>query len=65
MPLYDYHCESCGHTEEVKQKITDAPLKECPKCKSDSYKRQIGTTSFQLNGGGWYKDGYEKPKIST
>ena len=27
-------------------------------------KRQVGLSSFQLKGGGWYKDGYtKKPKV--
>ncbi len=27
MPFYEYQCSSCGHEEEVLQKISDEPLK--------------------------------------
>jgi putative FmdB family regulatory protein len=32
MPIYEYGCESCGHTFEITQKMADAPLKLCPSC---------------------------------
>jgi len=41
MPTYDYECHRCGRTFEVFQKISDAPLKECPECKGE-VKRMIG-----------------------
>lgn len=36
MPLYDYHCTSCGHTFEKNVKIADLELPTqdpCPSCK--------------------------------
>ena len=36
---------------------------DCPECEKETMKRKIGLSSFQLKGGGWYKDGYtKKPK---
>ena len=32
MPIYAYKCESCGHAKDVLQKISDAPLTDCPAC---------------------------------
>ena len=32
MPFYEYQCNSCGHTLEAMQKVSDAPLKKCPEC---------------------------------
>ena len=32
MPFYEYQCNSCGHTLEAMQKLSDAPLKKCPHC---------------------------------
>lgn len=58
MPIYEYQCEACGHTFEELQKITDAPLVHCPVCEKDEVRRLISKTSFQLKGGGWYKDLY-------
>jgi putative FmdB family regulatory protein len=58
MPFYEYACEKCESEFEVEQRITDDPLKSCPKCRSRRIKRLISRTSFALKGGGWYADGY-------
>jgi putative FmdB family regulatory protein len=56
---YEYACTSCGHEWEVEQSIKDDPLKECPKCKNDTARRQISRgTGFILKGSGWYSDLY-------
>lgn len=57
MPLYEYGCKQCGKQTEVMQKISDAPLTQCPDC-GGTVERLISQTSFVLKGGGWYKDGY-------
>jgi len=58
MPFYEYACEKCESEFEVEQRITEDPLKSCPKCRSRRIKRLISRTSFSLKGGGWYADGY-------
>lgn len=58
MPIYEYACGGCGDEFEVEQRITDAPLKTCPACRSRKIKRLISQTSFVLKGGGWYADLY-------
>jgi putative FmdB family regulatory protein len=60
MPTYDYICKECTHEWEAEQSIKDEPLVLCPRCGKPEAKRLIGTTSFQLLGGGWYADGYTK-----
>ncbi len=62
MPIYEYACAACGHQFEEWQKINDAPVKVCPKCKAKKVERLISATSFQLKGGGWYADLYSGPK---
>jgi putative FmdB family regulatory protein len=57
MPIYEYICEKCGAHIEVMQKIADAPLKRCTKCRG-KLKKVISRTSFQLKGSGWYKTDY-------
>ncbi len=56
---YEYACAACGHEWEAEQKISEAPLKKCPKCGKPQAKRQISRgAGFILKGGGWYADGY-------
>lgn len=54
MPIYAYKCESCGHTKDVLQKISDDPLTDCPACGASSFKKQLTAAGFQLKGSGWY-----------
>jgi len=61
MPTYDYSCDNCGHEFEREQRITEKPLKKCPKCGEDEARRMIGGGSFILKGGGWESDLYSGP----
>lgn len=54
MPIYAYKCESCGHAKDVLQKISDAPLTDCPACGAASFRKQLTAAGFQLKGNGWY-----------
>ena len=62
MPIYEYACERCNAEFEVEQRITDDPLKRCPRCRSPKVKRLISQTSFVLKGSGWYSDLYSSRK---
>ena len=58
MAAYDYKCEAHG-VMEVHHPISSPQLERCPKDGCDRpVTRLIGPTSFALQGGGWYKDGY-------
>lgn len=59
MPIYEYLCEKCGTHIEVLQKISDAPLKRCTKCRG-KLEKTISRTSFQLKGSGWYVTDYSR-----
>ncbi len=54
MPIYAYKCASCGHEQDVMQKMSDAPLSVCPACGQDSFAKQLTAAGFQLKGGGYY-----------
>ena len=62
MPLYDFKCEKCDYIEEVLTSSAGSSeiILTCPECEKETMKRQVGLSSFQLKGGGWYKDGYTK-----
>lgn len=57
MPVYEYHCNTCNHQFELRQKFSDAPAGICPKCDGDVHK-MVSAAAFSLKGGGWYGDGY-------
>jgi len=66
MPTYDYRCRKCGHTCEVFQSITDAPLKQCPSCGKNGLKRLIGAgAALIFRGSGFYCTDYRKTGAST
>lgn len=55
MPIYAYRCDACGHGRDVLQKMSDAPLTDCPSCgAAGSFKKQLTAAGFQLKGSGWY-----------
>ena len=59
MPIYEYQCGSCGHSLEALQKISDAPLLDCPACGSANLQKLVSAASFRLKGGGWYETDFK------
>jgi putative FmdB family regulatory protein len=59
MPIYEYRCESCEHELEVIQKMSDAPLTDCPSCGEPALKKKISAAGFRLQGGGWYETDFK------
>lgn len=62
MPIYEYRCENCSHELEKIQKISDAPLTNCPHCGKPSLKKLVSAAAFQLKGEGWYVTDFKNPK---
>lgn len=54
MPIYAYRCTACGHAKDVLQKLSDAPLSQCPSCGAAAFTKQVTAAGFQLKGSGWY-----------
>jgi putative FmdB family regulatory protein len=56
---YEYRCHSCGHRWEAEQKISEPPLRRCPRCKRRAAERLAsGGTGHVLKGSGWARNGY-------
>jgi putative FmdB family regulatory protein len=54
MPIYEYRCAACNHELEALQKLSEAPLRTCPKCGKESLIKLVSAAGFQLKGSGWY-----------
>jgi len=59
MPIYEYACTDCGHQLEALQKMSDAPLSECPECGKPALQKQVSAAGFRLKGGGWYETDFK------
>lgn len=59
MPIYEYSCGQCGHTMEALQKMSDAPLTDCPECGQAELKKMISAAGFRLKGAGWYETDFK------
>jgi putative FmdB family regulatory protein len=59
MPFYEYQCDSCGHTLEAMQKVSDAPLKKCPHCGKSRLQKLMSAPVFRLKGSGWYETDFK------
>ncbi len=60
MPIYEYRCQACGGELEKLQRMSDAPLTDCPACGRPELKRLISAAAFRLKGGGWYETDFKK-----
>ena len=59
MPIYEYQCKDCGNRLEALQRISDAPLRECPNCHEQGLTKLVSASSFRLKGGGWYETDFK------
>ena len=60
MPIYEYACDNCEHALDALQKITDAPLVDCPECGEPALKRLLSAPRFRLKGAGWYETDFKR-----
>ncbi len=69
MPIYEYRCGECGFQKEFLQRMSDAPLKDCPECGKPALTKLLSAAGFQLKGTGWYatdfKNSSAKPATKT
>jgi putative FmdB family regulatory protein len=57
VPTYEYECDACHRTFEVRQRISEPALTICDAC-GGSVRRLLSPAPFILKGGGWYVTDY-------
>ena len=58
MPIYGYRCSNCGHEFEIQQRMSDEPLKVCPKCQG-KLSKMLYPTGVIFKGSGFYSTDYK------
>jgi putative FmdB family regulatory protein len=53
MPIYTYRCNDCGHEFELRQRMMDDPLTECPECEGH-VRRVVNSVGVVFKGSGFY-----------
>jgi putative FmdB family regulatory protein len=53
MPVYSYRCRTCDHQFEIRQRMTDDPLTECPNCQGE-VRRVVNSVGVVFKGKGFY-----------
>ena len=53
MPTYAYRCNECGYEFEVRQRMMDDPLTECPECEGE-IRRVVNSVGVVFKGSGFY-----------
>ncbi len=53
MPIYMYRCKDCEHEFEVRQRMSDDLLTECPVC-DGSVRRVVNSVGVVFKGSGFY-----------
>ncbi|GAB4277312.1 MAG: zinc ribbon domain-containing protein [Candidatus Promineifilaceae bacterium] len=53
MPIYTYRCNDCGHEFELRQRMMDDPLTECPECEG-YIRRVVNSVGVVFKGSGFY-----------
>ena len=59
MPIYEYGCKACEHEFETIQKLSEAPLVDCPACGEATLRKKVSAAAFRLKGGGWYETDFK------
>lgn len=51
MPIYEYACTCCGHRLEAMQKMSDAPLTDCPACRESALRKLMSVAGVHVKQG--------------
>lgn len=61
MPIYTYHCESCGIQFEQQQSYNDPPLVRCPECHKNALRKVYTPVGIVFKGSGFYATDHRSP----
>jgi putative FmdB family regulatory protein len=64
MPTYGYRCSNCGHEFEIQQRMSDQPLKACPKCEG-KLNKILYPVGISFKGSGFYTTDYGSGKSAA
>ena len=59
MPIYEYRCPN-GHTFEVFQKMSEAPIEACVTCGAGPVEKLLFPVAVHFKGSGFYSTDYGK-----
>jgi putative FmdB family regulatory protein len=55
MPTYTYRCNNCEYQFDKKQRMSDAPLTDCPECETENALRKVlNSVGIVFKGSGFY-----------
>jgi putative FmdB family regulatory protein len=64
MPTYAYRCKNCEHEFEIRQRITEDSLTECPECKG-TLTKLLFPVGIVFKGSGFHVNDYPSSKSDT
>ncbi len=64
MPIYQYHCTSCGKDLEIFQRMTDPSATTCPDCQG-ALRKVFSAVGIVFKGSGFYATDSKKGSSST
>lgn len=53
MPIYAYKCTDCNHEFELRQRMSDSPVTDCPVC-AGNVRRVVNNVGIVFKGSGFY-----------
>jgi putative FmdB family regulatory protein len=65
MPTYEYECASCHRHSEAFQRMSDSPLRTCPKCHGRLRRLVSGGSGLIFKGSGFYITDYARKGTKT
>jgi putative FmdB family regulatory protein len=64
VPIYEYRCDVCGHTFDVLQRFSDAPVESCEVC-GGPVRKVLHPAAIHFKGSGFYTTDYARRSSSS